>query len=161
MPPVGYAVYHIKRAEEPTEDLEQVECTDKQAICAKWASDGECGRNPAFMHLECPRSCAKCPASGKAPDAAMAARSTPCTASPIASGSMRCQINEDYREDVIYYNVTRSIFNNDTNTTDVLITAHNITSTVLDRTTVRCQLEASRLQQPSMLSQMHCRHDSS
>ncbi len=67
---------------------------------------------------------------------------------------MRCQITEEYREDVTYYNVTTSIFNNDTNTTDVLITAQQNTSTVLDRSTVRIPSET--LQQPSMLSHLLC-----
>ena len=137
VPPVGYAAYHIKRAEQPAEALQQADCIDKQAICAKWASDGECGRNPAFMHLECSQSCAKCQTSGEALRAAATARSVPCSTSPVAAGSMRCQITEEYREDVTYYNVTTSVFNNGTNTTDVLVTTQQNTSTVLDRTTVR------------------------
>ena len=154
VPPAGYATYHIKPAEEPEEDPEQADCVDKQAICAKWASDGECGRNPEFMHLECPRSCAKCAAAGNR-SGATAAESNACTASSSVSGSMRCHIDEDFRDDITYYNLTTSVFNNNTNTTDVVITTHNVTSTVLDRSRVRTPYASCHgVQQHSMLTNM-------
>ena len=140
VPPVGYAAYTIKLSQAPGDSLEHDECSDKQAICAKWAEDGECGRNAQFMHTECPRSCAMCPIGpvrSKGTDAAAAARSTFCTTSPVAAGTMRCHAEEQYREEVTYYNVTDSFFNNETNATEVLVTTNQNTSMVLESSTVR------------------------
>ncbi len=140
VPPVGYAAYTIKLSQAPGDSLEHDECSDKQAICAKWAEDGECGRNAQFMHTECPRSCAMCPIGSvhsKGTDAAAAARSTLCTTSPVAAGTMRCHAEEQYREEVTYYNVTDSFFNNETNATEVLVTTNQNTSMVLESSTVR------------------------
>ena len=50
---------------------------------------------------------------------------------------MRCRVEEQYREEVTYYNVTNSIFNNETNATDVLVTINKNTSMVLESITVR------------------------
>ena len=140
MPPIGYAAYHIRLSEALAESPEGDGCSDKQAICAKWAEDGECGRNTAFMHVECPRSCAACPyepARSQDADASVAARSAVCTTSPVVAGPMRCYIEEQYREDVTYYNVTTSVFNNETNATDLLVTVDKNTSMVLESSTVR------------------------
>ena len=46
-------------------------CADADAECVAWARDGECSRNPEYMHAECRKSCGLCrptapprPASG-------------------------------------------------------------------------------------------------
>jgi len=38
-------------------------CTDNNANCAHWASNGECQANPSWMLVNCPLSCGSCPAS--------------------------------------------------------------------------------------------------
>lgn len=35
-------------------------CLDSSSICRKWASAGECKRNPVFMHKQCQWSCGVC-----------------------------------------------------------------------------------------------------
>lgn len=65
VPPAGYATYRIERVPAPTEASSVPGCTDNKPKCAKWAADGECGRNPAFMHIDCAASCAACPPAGK------------------------------------------------------------------------------------------------
>ncbi|XP_070212099.1 uncharacterized protein [Littorina saxatilis] len=35
-------------------------CPDHNEYCNGWASSGECNRNPAYMHGNCPYSCGKC-----------------------------------------------------------------------------------------------------
>jgi len=37
------------------------ECVDENAGCANWAQQGECDRNPGFMHAGCAKSCKTCP----------------------------------------------------------------------------------------------------
>ena len=36
------------------------ECEDVDAGCARWASEGECAKNPGFMKIECAHSCNTC-----------------------------------------------------------------------------------------------------
>ena len=157
VPPVGFAAYHIKLSDVAVEISD--DCSDKQGLCAKWAEDGECGRNPDFMHLECPRSCAQCPhgqVRGNGADVAMAAHSTHCTTSPAATGSMRCLIEEQFREEITFYNLTASIFNETTNT-ESLVTVNNVTSSVLDRSTVR-SLMSDKLLTADQHSMRGCCH---
>ena len=35
-------------------------CADADAECPAWATDGECSRNPEYMHAECRKSCGLC-----------------------------------------------------------------------------------------------------
>ena len=35
-------------------------CKDDNAACARWAEDGECEKNPGFMHHSCAGSCNTC-----------------------------------------------------------------------------------------------------
>ena len=60
-----------------------------------------------------------------------------CRTSPVAAGTMRCRVDEQFREEVTYYNVTNSVFNNETNATDVLVTIEKNSSLVLESSTVR------------------------
>jgi hypothetical protein len=35
-------------------------CQDNNEGCVSWAQSGECDKNPAFMHIDCPLSCKLC-----------------------------------------------------------------------------------------------------
>jgi len=35
-------------------------CNDARAECKRWAEQGECNRNPGFMHVSCKESCGVC-----------------------------------------------------------------------------------------------------
>ena len=35
-------------------------CLDANGHCGQWQGLGECGRNPAYMEQQCPRSCGHC-----------------------------------------------------------------------------------------------------
>ena len=39
-------------------------CTDKGLYCRKWATDGQCTKNPIYMRFECARSCNHCENGG-------------------------------------------------------------------------------------------------
>ena len=41
------------------------ECVDTNEGCERWAIDGECAKNPAFMQDACRQSCKSCPASAE------------------------------------------------------------------------------------------------
>jgi len=41
---------------------EPVQCVDLEPHCVGWASAGECDANAGYMHVQCPLSCAHCPA---------------------------------------------------------------------------------------------------
>lgn len=36
-------------------------CADTNAMCACWASQGECSKNPGYMNTACQASCSQCP----------------------------------------------------------------------------------------------------
>merc|ERR1712232_206968 len=36
-------------------------CDDKNSNCGDWAGSGECQKNPAYMNLNCKKSCGQCP----------------------------------------------------------------------------------------------------
>ena len=115
-------------------------CADLQATCSKWAADGECGRNPAFMHRECPRSCARCSVSalpGAVAGRQAAAPSAGCSTAGTVAGSMRCVLQEHYTETITVLNHTRTIFNNETNATETEFILSNKTSSVYEGSTVR------------------------
>ncbi|XP_063233842.1 zinc metalloproteinase nas-4-like [Bacillus rossius redtenbacheri] len=42
------------------------ECADNHGLCQRWARRGECGRNPAWMLVNCARACEQC--GGKCSD---------------------------------------------------------------------------------------------
>ena len=35
-------------------------CEDENETCGRWAEDGECDKNPGFMHQTCAGSCGTC-----------------------------------------------------------------------------------------------------
>ncbi len=37
-------------------------CVDMNDSCGTWAEKGECGKNPEYMHIRCPRACKQCEA---------------------------------------------------------------------------------------------------
>jgi len=37
-----------------------LECRDHRVACSRWAMEGECLRNPGFMHIYCAVSCDRC-----------------------------------------------------------------------------------------------------
>ena len=39
-------------------------CVDKHGNCGRWASRGECNKNPGYMHTNCRRSCNVCSGGG-------------------------------------------------------------------------------------------------
>lgn len=47
----------------PTHDSKSkgASCADANENCAAWAQDGECAKNPVFMHFNCASSCGTCP----------------------------------------------------------------------------------------------------
>ena len=40
--------------------LVMLECKDDNPGCSAWASTGECGKNPGFMHGTCRKACGRC-----------------------------------------------------------------------------------------------------
>lgn len=36
------------------------ECTDNHKLCQYWAQTGECNKNPAWMNVNCAKSCRLC-----------------------------------------------------------------------------------------------------
>ena len=53
-------------------------CVDDDEMCAEWASNGECDKNPDNMHVNCKKSCSTCKkvVAPTAKDAATTAKST-------------------------------------------------------------------------------------
>ena len=45
-------------------------CRDENGDCRKWASSGECERNPDFMSVSCRHACGHCSTTGDKPAAA-------------------------------------------------------------------------------------------
>ena len=45
-------------------------CRDENGDCRKWASSGECERNPDFMSVSCRHACSHCSTTGDKPAAA-------------------------------------------------------------------------------------------